>query len=83
MEDWIMQMIKERDEAFIDAVMKDDFKKAKRYCKKYAIPIPEKKDVMKAGIYKAVQACTEISDEVKEIARAKCEALGFDPYLKL
>lgn len=73
---------KERDKAFIKAVMEDDWEAVRKYAKKYGVPIPKKRNVMKAGIYKAVQYCTEIPEEVKNVAMVKCLNLGFSPLIK-
>lgn len=73
---------KERDKAFIKAVMEDDWEAVRKYSKKYGVPIPKKIDVMKAGVYKAVQYCTEIPEEVKNVAMVKCLNLGFSPLIK-
>ncbi len=72
---------KERNEAFIEFVMNDDDKKLKAYCKKYDVPIPKSKRAMACGIYKAVQYCTGISDEVKNEAMWKCLKLGMSPLI--
>lgn len=72
---------KERDKAFIKAVMEDDWKAVRKYAKKYGIPIPKNEKVMKAGIYKAVQHCTNIPQEIKDKAFCECLKLGFSPYL--
>ena len=37
--------------------------------------------VMKAGVYKAVQEITGISQTVKHLAWNKCLALGFEPTI--
>ena len=74
--------LEDRRKAFTDAVMKDDWKAVKRYCRKYQIPIPSNKKVMKAGIYKAAQECTDLSEEVKAVARRKCIDLGFMPFMR-
>lgn len=75
------QFIKERNEAFTKAVMKDDWKAARKYCKKYGVEMPTDSETFKAGVYKAVNACEGISDKVKEVAWSKCMALGFVPYI--
>lgn len=77
----MLDYVKERDKAFIAAVLNDDWEPVKRYCKKYDIPIPGKEIVMKAGIYKAVQECTNIPDDIKNEAAEKCVELGFSPYI--
>ena len=78
----ISKFAKERDAAFIAAVVDDDWDAVKRYAKKYDVPIPKSPKVMKAGIYKAVQYCTDISEEVKGIAMQKCLELGFNPFIE-
>lgn len=73
--------VKERDEAFIEAVMNDKWDKVRKYSKKYGVPVPHERKVMKAGIYKAVQYCTKIPEEVKVLAMEKCLKLGFAPMI--
>lgn len=77
------QFIKDRHEAFVNAVLNDDWKAVRRYCKKYDVPMPKKEEVFKAGIYKTVQYATDIPEEIKEIAFEKCLMLGFVPFIKL
>ena len=77
-----MTFAEERDKAFIKAVVDDDWKAVRKYSKKYDVPIPKSKKVMKAGIYKAVQYCTNIPDDVKVLAMQKCLELGFSPFIK-
>lgn len=69
----------DRDDAFTAAVMQDDWEAVRRYCKKYKVPLPINEKVMKAGIYKAVQEIIGLPQEVKDVARKKCIALGFKP----
>ena len=78
-----MTFAEERDKAFIDAVVNDKWDKVIKYSKKYGVPIPKKENVMKAGIYKAVQFCTNISEDVKVLAMQKCIKLGFNPIIKI
>lgn len=73
--------VKERDSAFIDFVKTGNKKKVKRYCHKYAVPMPTDEKVFAAGIYKAVLVCTNISDEIKDLAFQKCLELGFNPII--
>ena len=77
----VEQFLKDRKKAFTDAVMKDDWTRFKRYCKKYGVPIPKDERIMKAGCYKAVHECTDIPDEVKFKAAAKCVEMGFIPTM--
>jgi len=78
-----MTFVEERDKAFIKAVVEDDWSAVRKYSKKYNVPIPPDKDVMKAGIYKAVQYCTNIPDDVKALAMKKCFKLGFTPFIEV
>ena len=75
------QFLKDRKEAFTKAVMEDNWDYVRRYCDRYGVPIPTDETIMKAGIYKAVQACTDIPNEVKEVAFMKCLELGFSPLM--
>ena len=77
-----MTFAEERDKAFIKAVVDDDWEAVRKYAKKYGAPIPKKRNVMKAGIYKAVQYCTNIPEDVKVLAMQKCLQLGFSPLIK-
>jgi len=77
-----MTFAEERDKAFIKAVVDDDWKAVRKYSKKYGAPIPKSIKVMKAGIYKAVQFCTNIPEDVKVLAMQKCLQLGFSPFIK-
>lgn len=77
-----MTFAEERDKAFIKAVVDDDWKAVLEYSKKYGVPVPKKRNVMKAGIYKAVQYCTNIPEDVKSLAFTKCLELGFTPWIK-
>ena len=74
--------VKERDKAFVKAVTEDDWGAVRKYCKKYNMPVPKSNKVMKTGIYKAVQYCTNIPEDVKEVAFMKCLELGFSPLIK-
>ena len=73
---------KERDKAFTDAVVNDKWDGVKRYAKKYGAPLPKSEKVMKAGIYKAVQYCTSIPEDVKTLAIQKCLEMGFNPFIR-
>lgn len=76
-----MSFVKERDKAFIAFVMDDNDKPLKKYCKKYQVPLPKDPKVRAAGVYKAVQECTNIPVEVKQEAFVKCSMLGFWPFI--
>ena len=72
----------ERGKAFTDAVVNDKWDGVKWYAKKYGVPLPKSEKVMKAGIYKAVQYCTDIPEDVKTIAMQKCLEMGFNPFIR-
>ena len=81
MDDFASQFVKDRNEAMINAVMKDDWKGIKEFCKKYNINADVDKKIMKAGVYKAVQEITDMPLEIKKTAYRKCVKLGFLPYV--
>ena len=72
----------ERDKTITDAVVNDNWDGVKRYAKKYCVHLPKSEKVMKAGIYKAVQYCTSIPEDVKTLAMQKCVKMGFSPFIK-
>ena len=76
-----MTFAEERDKAFIDAVVNDKWDKVRKYSKKYGVPVPKQSNVMKTGVYKAVQYCTNIPEDVKVMAAQKCLQLGFSPLI--
>lgn len=71
----------DRDDAMTAAVMKDDWDAVRKYCRKYGMEIPKDERIMKAGIYKAVLGIGDMPQEVKDVAREKCIALGFKPTI--
>lgn len=72
---------KERDAAFIDFVQTGSKKKMIAYCKKYGVPIPGNDKIFAAGVYKAVQECRDIPEEIKALAMQKCIEIGFEPFM--
>lgn len=76
-----MNYAKDRDKAFIALVMNDDIKPWINVCKKYGLKRPDSSRVEKVGIYKAVQYCTNIPEEIKGKAAVKCLNLGFNPFI--
>ena len=76
-----MVFVEERDNAITEAVLNDDWDGVRKYCKKYGINMPEDERIFKAGIYKAAQVCTGLSDQVKDAAMIKCLELGFNPFM--
>lgn len=72
---------RDRDRAFTRAVMQDDWDGVRRFCRRWSLPIPKERVILEAGVYKAVQECTRIPQNVKDCARARCMALGFKPYV--
>lgn len=78
----LKRFLKDRKEAFVKAVMEDNWDYVRVYCDRYGVPIPADEKIMKAGIYKAVRACTDIPKEVKDVAFMKCLELGFSPLMR-
>ena len=76
------RFVQERDRAFTVFVKTGDLKAVRKYCRKYSVKIPEDEQVFKAGIYKAVQECRGIPQDVKDIAAVKCVELGFSPTMR-
>ena len=75
------RFVRDRDEAFIDFVETGSTVKVRKYCRKYGVDMPKDEKVFAAGIYKAVQQCTNIPQEIKEKAFVKCLELGFSPMI--
>lgn len=82
MSEYINRFVQERDRAFTEFVKTGDLKAVRKYCKKYGVRIPENERVFKAGIYKAVQECRGIPQDVKDLAAVKCVELGFSPTMR-
>lgn len=80
---WIKKFTKSRDKAFTAFVMNDDWDAVLNHLKKFGqyARLPQDEKVAKAGIYKAVQECTNIPVEVKAEAARKCVLLGFRPTM--
>jgi hypothetical protein len=76
------KFVKERDRAFTEFVKTGDLKAVRKYCRKYDVRIPENERVFKAEIYKAVQECRGIPQDVKDLAAVKCVELGFSPTMR-
>lgn len=76
-----MSYAKERDAAFIEFVKNDNIVPWLKFCKKYGVPRPASWKVERAGIYKAVQYCTNIPEDVKALAMQKCMEMGFNPFI--
>lgn len=74
---------KERDAAFIEFVKTGETDKVRKYCRKYGVPMPKEPKVFAAGIYKAVQECTNIPEDVKALAMQRCLEIGFNPFMNL
>ena len=67
-----MTFVEERDKAFTDAVVNDNWNGVRAFTEKYGISASSD-TVMKAGIYKAVQYCTDIPEDVNaHCVHSKC-----------
>lgn len=78
----LSQFRKDRNEAFTKAVLHDDWKAVRMYCRKYRIPEAPSQRILMGLIYKAVQYCEGIPESVKTMAAVKCMELGFSPFIK-
>ena len=76
----MMQFAIDRDKAFTNFVHTDNWEYIQDYANKYLM-IAYDNEVSRAGVYKAVQECTNIDEETKALAREKCIALGFKPTM--
>jgi len=74
--------VKERHKAFEDILYNDNFKAMDKYCKKYGVPNPHSRKTQKAGVLKAIQYCTDFTEEEKTMAMIKCLELGFNPLIR-
>lgn len=71
----------DRDNAFVAFVGDGDFSHIDALCDKWGLVRLPHTDTGAAAVYKAVQECTGISDNVKATAFAKCVEIGFMPWL--
>lgn len=74
------QYNKDRDNAIIELVKTGSLEEWYKVAKKYNMMSPKNEMILKAGLYKAAQACVNIPEEIKEKAAEECRALGMDPY---
>ena len=72
---------KDRDAAFIAFVEDGDFSHIDALMDKYGLARTPHTETAAAGVYKAVQECTRIPQEVKTKAFCKCVELGFMPFI--
>ena len=77
----IAEFVKSRDEAFICFVKSGKLEKFYKHCEKYGQKLPEDETVVKLGILKAVQECTNISENVKTKAAKMAMKMGFSPFM--
>ena len=77
----IKAYVMERDRVLTAAVMNDDWDGVREFTLRWGGEVPDDEAVMKAGVYKAVQEITGISQTVKHLAWKKCLALGFMPTI--
>lgn len=76
---YISEFVKSRDEAFADFVLTNNKQKLLSHFSRYGQRVPKDERILKAGVYKAVQECEGIPEDVKRVARQKCIELGFSP----
>ena len=72
----------ERNRIFIDFVKTGDAAAARKAFRKLGVRCPRGNQILAAGIYKAVQYCTNIPEDVKTTAMKKCLEMGFNPFIR-
>ena len=75
------QFAAERDEALTYFVKTGDDSKMRKHCAKFGQQVPKSRKVFHASMYKAVRYCTNIPDDIKQLAWEKCLQIGFMPYI--
>ena len=82
LDEYMSRFREARRKAFTAAILHDNWEAVKEYCWQYDIPIPEDERIMKAGIYKAAQDCTDLPPDVAALAYTKCLELGMSPMIR-
>lgn len=77
----LAEFVKSRDEMLVNFVETGSLTKAREHCEKYGVTMPGDEDVLRLGLLKAVQECTNISDEVKAKAAEKALRMGYSPFM--
>ena len=77
----IAEFVKSRDDAFVTFVKWDRLDKFYCHCEKYGQELPKDETVIKVGILKAVQECTNIPEDIKTKAAMKAMKMGFSPFV--
>lgn len=75
------KFVKDRHKAFADVLNNDSLEELKKYSKKYGMKMPKDEKVAKAGVLKAIQECTDFTEDEKLKAMFKCIDLGFKPFI--
>ncbi len=70
------EFVKERDMAFIEYIKTGTKKKLLAYFEKYHIPYPNNEKVLEIAVYKAALQCTNIPEDIKNIARTRLTSMG-------
>ena len=73
------QFLKDRHNALMAFIMRDDWDAIYAYCEKYGAKLPSNERIARGSIYKAALDCTDIPEKVKKIARQKLVAIGLKP----
>lgn len=73
------QFLKDRHNALMAFIMRDDWDAILAYAKKYEVLLHPNTCIARASIYKAALDCTDIPEKAKKMARKKLVELGFKP----
>lgn len=73
--------VKERHEAFAEALHHENVEPFRKYCEKYGMPRVWNKKVEMLTVMKAIQHCTDFSEEDKLLAMQWCLDRGYNPLV--
>ena len=76
----IDEFIRSRDEAFVNFVKTGSLDKVRVHAEKYGVRLPADELVIKAGVLKAVQECTDIPTKIKVKAARMATEMGINPF---
>ena len=76
----IDEFVRSRDEAFVNFVKTGSLDKVLVHAEKYGVRLPADEQVIKAGVLKAVQECTDIPTKIKVKAARMATEMGINPF---
>lgn len=82
MDEKIAVFVADRNKCLEEFVLNDNLEGYREHCERWDMIYPKDEIVFKVALYKAVQEVSDLSEEVKQIARSKCIILGFNPEMR-